>query len=431
MAKGSIYKRCGCRHPDTGKPVGACCPSLRRRDGAWNPRHGSWHYRLELPPRTDGTRRTPIRRGSLADRDTATAQLTHLSALIDGVDADDDEAVDTLAAAVKHAISTGSALPTAEHLGWLLRTGHRPGAIPTLAEWLPQWLAGKKNIGPSTYTLYEGHIRRFFIPYLGHIRLDRLTIAHIADMFDWIEERNDQIRAARTSDDPELRAAFKWQKVAGPATKQRIRSTLRAALNAAIVHLQGLITFNPAAHVELPPAHRPKPLVWTTERVRRWHDTGDIPGPVMVWTPQHTGTFLDHTLHDRLYALYHLLAFCGLRRGEACGLHWSDLDLDTGVLTVRLQLTAPGQWTPLLSTPRPRRAPARSPSIRPPSPPSGPIAAANKPNIRPWRIWPDRVPGPTTDWCSPSPPVSQYIPSRSPNTSKTSPTRPRSPDPTP
>jgi hypothetical protein len=49
-----------------------------------------------------------------------------------------------------------------------------------------------------------------------------------------------------------------------PATLARIRATLRAALNTAIRH--GLITANPARHVELPPARR---LIPGTTRTRR------------------------------------------------------------------------------------------------------------------------------------------------------------------
>jgi hypothetical protein len=47
-----------------------------------------------------------------------------------------------------------------------------------------------------------------------------------------------------------------YRRIVGPATRQRARSTLRAALNAAIA--QQLITFNPAAHVELEAGKRPK-----------------------------------------------------------------------------------------------------------------------------------------------------------------------------
>jgi integrase len=41
---------------------------------------------------------------------------------------------------------------------------------------------------------------------------------------------------------------------------------------------------------------------------------------------------------NRLYALFHLVALRGLRRGEAAGLRWADLDLDAGTLTVSGQL---------------------------------------------------------------------------------------------
>jgi integrase len=40
----------------------------------------------------------------------------------------------------------------------------------------------------------------------------------------------------------------------------------------------------------------------------------------------------------RLYALFHLVALRGLRRCEAAGLKWSDLDLDAGTLTISGQL---------------------------------------------------------------------------------------------
>ncbi|MFI7018669.1 site-specific integrase [Streptomyces sp. NPDC050164] len=64
--------------------------------------------------------------------------------------------------------------------------------------------------------------------------------------------------------------------------------------------------------------------------------------PVMVWTPEHTGLFLDHIAEDRLYPLFHLIAFRGLRRGEACGQKWTDTNLDAGLITVAEQLVVEG-----------------------------------------------------------------------------------------
>ncbi|UBU17814.1 site-specific integrase [Nonomuraea gerenzanensis] len=126
-----------------------------------------------------------------------------------------------------------------------------------------------------------------------------------------------------------------------------------------------LVTFNAAALMHLPAARKPKGLVWTKARVeafdrafakrleavradpelrrRRtitvWACADLRPSPVMVWTPAQLGAFLDHAVTDRLYALFHLIAFRGLRRGEACGARWSDLDTDEGTLSVTTQLT--------------------------------------------------------------------------------------------
>jgi integrase len=88
---------------------------------------------------------------------------------------------------------------------------------------------------------------------------------------------------------------------------------------------------NPAEHVELPSGRRPKSVVWTDERVEHWRRTGERPA-VAVWTPQQTGTFLDAAMADRLYPLYHLIAYRGLRRGEAIGIQVPDVDLDAGYL---------------------------------------------------------------------------------------------------
>jgi integrase len=69
----------------------------------------------------------------------------------------------------------------------------------------------------------------------------------------------------------------------------------------------------------------------------RWEREGWRP-VVGVWTAKQTALFLAQVHGHRLYALFHLVALRGLRRGEAAGLRWSDLDLDAGTLTVTGQL---------------------------------------------------------------------------------------------
>ena len=119
------------------------------------------------------------------------------------------------------------------------------------------------------------------------------------------------------------------------ATLVRVKATLRAALNAAI--RAGHITTNAAARAELPAARRPRAVVWTAERVREWQRTGLRP-PVAVWTPVQTARFLNSIRGHRLYAAYHLIALRGLRRGEAAGLRWCDIDLDADTAVISWQL---------------------------------------------------------------------------------------------
>jgi integrase len=59
------------------------------------------------------------------------------------------------------------------------------------------------------------------------------------------------------------------------------------------------------------------------------------------------------------------MALCGLRRGEAAGLRWSDLDLDAGLAYVTRQVQrVKGVLTPCpLKTPASRRAVALAPEI--------------------------------------------------------------------
>ncbi|WP_406284169.1 hypothetical protein [Embleya sp. NBC_00896] len=71
-----------------------------------------------------------------------------------------------------------------------------------------------------------------------------------------------------------------FRRITGPTSAQRIKSCLRAALNKAIAARK--IVFNPAVHVEVAPATRAQPLMWTPERVATWRRTGIVPGKVMV-----------------------------------------------------------------------------------------------------------------------------------------------------
>ena len=137
--------------------------------------------------------------------------------------------------------------------------------------------------------------------------------------------------------------------------------TLRSALNAAA--REKLITDNPARYLQVPAGRRPHAVIWTRRRVREWQRTGDRP-PVAVWTTAQTRRFLKSACSHRLFAAYQLIALRGLRRGEACGLRWADLDLDAGLayITPQVQHVAGKLTACSLKTPASRRVVALDPA---------------------------------------------------------------------
>lgn len=169
------------------------------------------------------------------------------------------------------------------------------------------WLATKKKLRAATVRRYESHIRLYLVPRIGHTPLDRLQVTDVAAVFNYIDELNEAVTAARASGDPELRRAAKGRRLVGPASCQRIRATLRSAINSYMRQHPGALPVNVAALIELPPRPRPKALTWTGERAVAWqkafearlaaaHAAGGRvdpvgiwisaprPSPVMVWT---------------------------------------------------------------------------------------------------------------------------------------------------
>ncbi|MFH9069674.1 tyrosine-type recombinase/integrase [Streptomyces alboflavus] len=363
--KGSTYRRCSCRDPKTGKELGTSCPKRSRKN------HCSYAVRQELPPREDGSRRSFSRSG-YSSLKAAQADLDHIRALLGLAEADDPEGTQLIAEMLAEVGRERTALPDVEETRRRLNAGQDLIGSLTVSEYLDRWLAGKR-IRKSGLNRYETDIRVHLKPRIGNRRLDRLRVSHLSEMFTDIRDANAQVledNAQRRAAIDELatipwkgaehrarRKAMKaaidemppFRRITGPATRQHAKATLRAALNDAIG--QQIITFNPAAHVEIDPVRKPKALVWTDERVAKWEQTGEKPSPVMVWTPQQTGAFLDFVAEDRLYAMWHLIAFRGLRRGEACGQPWSETNLDTHSLTVSSQLVQDG-WEVEASDPK-------------------------------------------------------------------------------
>jgi integrase len=314
----SVFKRCGCRDSTTRKPLGNACPRLRRSNRSWNPDHGQWAYQIELPPTATGQRRQ-LRRAGFDGYQAAVAE-TDLADQLIGLAGKNRRARTDIADLLQIAVRAGLPLPSLDDVRQRLATGNPLTGVSTLAEWLPLWLE-RIRVDDNTRRSYESHCRVHLIPYVGHVALDQLRPHHIDELIARIEQRNAEIRAAKTSADPDQRASVRGVRPTGPATIARIRATLRNAFNTALA--KGVVNGipNPVPLVKTPNP-RALPLVWEPERVERWKETGKRPGPVMVWTAEQTATFLDYTaVHaPDLHPLFQFMAYRGPRRGEACGL---------------------------------------------------------------------------------------------------------------
>lgn len=95
-----------------------------------------------------------------------------------------------------------------------------------------------------------------------------------------------------------------------------MHAVLRSALNTAVK--RRLIPYSPAEQIELAPENPKRPKPWTAEQCQ---------------------TFLHDIADDRLANLYDLILVTGMRRGEAIGLRWEDLDLEGRCLFVVQQIT--------------------------------------------------------------------------------------------
>lgn len=181
----------------------------------------------------------------------------------------------------------------------------------TVANYLTTWLADKSLVlKPTTIARYTDYIRNDLVPALGAVRLEKLSHAHIAVFI------HHQLAAGR-----------------GPVTLRRCIATLSSALGDAVRHRR--LTHNAAQYATTP--RPPKP-----ERV--------------CWTPAQACAFLHccAALNDPLADLFELLIGTGLRKGEALGLHWSDIDLDQRVLFVRHTLSDINNSTPVFTRPKTR-----------------------------------------------------------------------------
>lgn len=167
----------------------------------------------------------------------------------------------------------------------------------TVGEYLETWLTGKHALKPKTMSLYRDFTTNYLVPNLGDVRLLELRAHHLDRMYSNI-------------------VLGRRGRPLSPSTIRRVHAVLRSALNTAVK--RRLLPYSPADHIELAPENPKRPKPWTVGECQ---------------------AFLRDIADDRLANLYHLILFTGMRRGEAIGLRWQDVDLERACLSVEQQIT--------------------------------------------------------------------------------------------
>ncbi|NMO53425.1 site-specific integrase [Actinoplanes sp. TBRC 11911] len=165
----------------------------------------------------------------------------------------------------------------------------------TVAHYLSGWLEEKtRTLKPNTVRRHHNYLTNDLIPAFGNIRLERLTHA---DISRYIAQ---QQAAGR-----------------GPVTLRRCITTLSSALNYAVRTHR--LPYNAARFARLP---RPARL------------------ELVCWSNEEAGAFLRycHDVDDLLADLFELMICTGMRKGEALGLKWTDIDFALQMLFVRRTL---------------------------------------------------------------------------------------------
>lgn len=162
---------------------------------------------------------------------------------------------------------------------------HKANAV-TVSELLDLFLqASKQDLSPTTYRGYEGTVRLYLKPGLGDVRLPRLTPAHLETLYRKL------LFAGRA-----------------PSTVHQAHAIMRRALRFA------------------------ERFGWVTRNVANLADPPKVTHtPVAAATDEQIEKLVANASAD-LADLIQLAASTGCRRGELCGLRWSDLSGNDAII---------------------------------------------------------------------------------------------------
>ena len=171
----------------------------------------------------------------------------------------------------------------------------------TLGEWLEIWLTecAEPSVRPSTFRGYRAYVRDKIAPYLGEKEIRKVTVDDIQNLYRKLKKEGGAESGPLSG-----------------ASVRRIHGVLHQALKVAAD--RHLIVKNPTDNVTLPKRE---------------------PSPRTILNDEQLERFMEAIRQDRRWHdFFYLEITTGLRRGELCGLMWSDFDEKKGTLSIRRTL---------------------------------------------------------------------------------------------
>jgi integrase len=192
----------------------------------------------------------------------------------------------------------------AEVLGQMRAGTYVEPARQSVTEYLRDWLEViSGSVRPGTWRSYQTNVNWHVVARIGDVPLAKLTPVRLNALY------------------AELLSSGRHDGKGGLSTRtvRYTHTILHRAFRDAV--RWGLLHRNPADFAD-PPRHiKPEMRIWTMDELRK---------------------FLAFVAEDELYALWLLLATTGMRRGEALGLRWQDVDFDAKRASIRQSLSSAG-----------------------------------------------------------------------------------------
>jgi integrase len=176
----------------------------------------------------------------------------------------------------------------------------------TVEDWLKQWFEvySKPNIREATQERYWNHIRYHIIPYIGKIKLNKLTSRQVQKMYNDVREHGRVKKSPNDNRDSTLSASY-------IASLHRMFSM---AMDRAVK--ERLIIYNPCDDVILPKVEKKE---------------------MKILKPENIKIYLEEAERRGVLPMFFLELCSGLRKGELIALLWSDLDIENKTISVSKQ----------------------------------------------------------------------------------------------